>query len=279
MKEFAGKTVFITGGASGIGFGLAQAFAEVGMKVALGDIEPGPLEEAAGAIKAMGAEAIAVPLDVTDRAAMFAAADTAEAALGKIHMVCANAGVGGEMLPLDEETGKDWDWVIGVNLMGVINATLAFLPKIKKHGEGGHFCMTSSMSGLRVFNPTRHQGIYNTTKFALMGLGEALWLDMKPHNIGVSILCPGFVRSRLGESGRNRPDALGGVFKRDRPMQPAETRTHDSMDALEYARWVRKAVGRDQLFVVTHPFEREMVEERHRRLMEAFDAIPELQKG
>ena len=275
METLTGKTVFITGAASGIGFGMARAFAEQGMNVALADIEPERLAQAAGALISNGARAMSVLLDVTDREALHRAAADTEAAFGKIHMVCANAGVGGRIGPLDEAADADWDWVLDVNLKGVVNTVQAFLPYIKRHDEGGHVTITSSMSGIRVFRPSRGQGIYNTAKFALMGFGEALAVDLEPQGIGVSILCPGFVDTSISASGRNRPARYGGPFDSLKPgVLPAPG--SGGTDPLTYGRWVAQAVRENRLFVITHTGERRMVEQRHQQLMEAFDRAPEL---
>jgi len=275
MENLTGKTVFITGAASGIGFGMARAFAREGMQVALADIEPESLARAERELLSMGVRALAVSLDVTDRAALRRAAATTESAFGKVHVVCANAGVGGRIGPLDEATDADWDWVLEVNLKGTVNTVQAFLPYIKSHGEGGQIVITASMSGIRVFRPGRGQGIYNTTKFALMGFGEALGLDLEPHNIGVSILCPGFVDTSISASGRNRPQRYGGPFDSLKSgILPAPG--SGGTDPLDYGRWVVKAVRDNRLFVITHTGERHMVEERHSRLMAAFDNARQL---
>ena len=190
-------------------------------------------------------------------------------------MVCANAGVGGRIGPLDEATDTDWDWVLDVNLKGAVNTVQAFLPYIKRHGEGGQVVITSSMSGIRVFRPSRGQGIYNTAKFALMGFGEALAVDLEPHGIGVSILCPGFVDTFISASGRNRPERYGGPFDSLKPgVLPAPG--SGGTDALTYGRWVVRAIQENRLFVITHTRERHMVEQRHQQLMEAFDQAREL---
>lgn len=275
MVNLTGKTVFITGAASGIGYGMARAFAEQGMHVAIADIEPEPLARTERELLTTGVQVKTVALDVTDREALRKAAAAIESSFGNIHIVCANAGVGGRIGPLDEAVDADWDWVLDVNLKGVINSVQAFLPYIKRHGEGGHVVITSSMSGIRVFRPSRGQGIYNTTKFALMGYGEALALDLEPHHIGVSILCPGFVDTSISASGRNRPARYGGPFDSLKPgVLPAPGSGGTS--PLDYGRWVVKAVLENRLFVITHTGERHMVEERHRRLMEAFDGAPGL---
>lgn len=277
MENLKNKSVFITGAASGIGFGMARAFAEQGMRLALADIDSEALAGAEKMLISQGAVVRSFPLDVTDREALREAATAAEVALDKINIVCANAGVGGRIRPLDEVSDEDWDWVMEVNLKGAVNTVQAFLPCIKRHGEGGHIIITSSMSGIRIFKPSRGQGIYNTSKFGLMGFGEALSLDLEPHNIGVSILCPGFVDTFISASGRNRPERYGGPFDSlQTDILPAPG--NGGTDPLIYGRWVVRAVREKRLFVITHTAERHMVEERHGRLMEAFDYAEQLAK-
>lgn len=277
MENLKNKSVVITGAASGIGFGMACACAEQGMRLALADVESEGLASTERKLLSLGAEVISHPLDITDRVTLRQAAVATEAAFGKIHMVCANAGVGGRIGPLDEASDEDWDWVMEVNLKGTINTIQAFLPYIKRHEEGGHIVITSSMSGIRVFKPSRGQGIYNTTKFGLMGFGEALSLDLEPHNIGVSILCPGFVDTLISDSGRNRQARFGGPFDSlKKGILPAPG--SGGTDPLEYGRWVMRAVRENRLFVITHTAERHMVEERHGKLMEAFDYAEQLTK-
>ena len=277
MKNLKNKSVFITGAASGIGFGMACAFAEQGMRLGLADIDSKALADAEQKLRSTGVEVISFPLDVADRETLRQVAAAVEAAFGNVHMVCANAGVGGRIGPLDEATDEDWDWVTEVNLKGTVNTVQSFLPCLKRHAEGGHIVITSSMSGIRIFKPNRGQGIYNTTKFGLMGYGEALSLDLEPLNIGVSILCPGFVDTHISDSGRNRQSRYGGPFDSvKKGILPAPG--SGGTDPLEYGRWVARAVRENRLYVITHTSERHMVEERHSRLMEAFDYAEQLTK-
>jgi NAD(P)-dependent dehydrogenase (short-subunit alcohol dehydrogenase family) len=187
MRELRGRTAFIAGGASGIGSGMARVFAGEGMRIVLADVESTALAAAAAQLEDESAEVLALELDVTDREAMEDGARRAEERFGHVHLVCNNAGVGAGG-PLDQCTYDDWDWVIGVNLTGVINGVQTFVRRLRDHGEGGHFVDTASMAGLI---PSGGLGIYCTTKYAVVGLSECLRLDLAPHGIGVSVLCPG----------------------------------------------------------------------------------------
>ncbi len=205
MRDFAGKTAFVTGGASGIGLSMGYAFAEAGMRVMLADIEAKPLEQAVAAFKGNLPEVRGVVCDVRDYAAVERAAQLTLEAFGKVHVVCNNAGVtgasGAENISL-----QDWRWVIDINLMGVVHGVKAFLPLLKTHGEGGHIVNTASMAG---FLPGTGFGAYTATKFGVVGISEALATELEPQGIGVSVLCPGWVATLITESRRNWPKDYG----------------------------------------------------------------------
>lgn len=274
--RFKDKVVFITGGAGGIGLGMAKAFAERGAKIAIADVAASSLAAASEQLAALGIEALALQLDITDRTAVKAAAEKVVAHFGGVHVVCANAGVAGHIGPVQESTYQDWDWIIDVNLKGSINTVQTFLPYLMENpADSSHIVITSSMSGLRVHKPSRGQGTYNTTKYALIGYGEALNVDLQPLGIGVSLLCPGVVSTNLSHSGEQRPERYGGAFKAPADFELAKVAPHGT-DPLRYGRWVVSAVERKQLYVVTHTVERFEVEERHRLIEAAFDASAEL---
>lgn len=204
MQDVAGKVAFVTGAASGMGLAMARSFAAAGMKVVLADVEEEALEQARASFGPTNADVIAIRVDVTDRDAMAAAADRTEEAFGKVHVLVNNAGVavGGSIADM---AYTDWDWVVGVNLDGVVNGVQTFLPRILAHGEGGHVVTTASLAGLL---PFAGLGVYNTTKYAVVGMSEALRADLADKNVGVSVLCPGLVNTNIFDSGRNRPTEL-----------------------------------------------------------------------
>ena len=205
MKDLGGKVAFITGGASGIGLGITKACAKYGMKVIVVDMRQAALDEAMAYFKEKKLPAYPINLNVTDRAAYAKAADEAEAAFGKIHVLVNNAGVGGGGL-IETLTFKDWDYVVGVNLGGVINGVMTILPRILKHGEGGHIVSTSSTNGIAA---TAISATYAATKFAVAGFMEELAGELESKNIGVSVLVPGPTTTNLGTSGaENRPAYL-----------------------------------------------------------------------
>ncbi len=274
-SRFANKVAFITGGAGGIGVGMAKAFSERGMKVVIADFSADTLEKARQELVAFGADAHAICLDVTDRAAVRAAAAEVIARFGAVHLVCANAGVAGHIGPIQEAGDQDWDWIIDVNLKGTINTVQTFLPHLLKNGGGSHVAITSSISGLRVHKPSRGQGTYNTTKYALVGYGEALNVDLQPLGIGVSILCPGVVNTSLSHSGEKRPARYGGAFTAPADFELAKVASKGT-DPLRYGRWVAEAIENNQFYVITHTAERHEVEERHRLIEQAMDASADL---
>jgi NAD(P)-dependent dehydrogenase (short-subunit alcohol dehydrogenase family) len=273
MRDFAGKTAFVTGGASGIGLALGRAFAGEGMKVMLADIEAQPLAAAVESLKSSGMDVRGVICDVADPVSVEQAAQTAYAAFGHVHIVCSNAGVaaaGG----IDNISLDNWRWVLDVNLMGVLNGIRTFLPHIRAHGEGGHIVNTASMAGMIAdlgFSP------YVASKFAVVAMSEGLAPQLKPLGIGVSVLCPGFVRTGIGDSGRNRPTRYGPSPNVD-PASPAGALVAQiaaflqaGLDPADVAARVLAAIRADELYVFTHPEMRAEAETRFSAILAAMD--------
>ncbi|MEM7078624.1 MAG: SDR family NAD(P)-dependent oxidoreductase [Pseudomonadota bacterium] len=285
MQDVNGKVAFITGGASGMGLAMARSFAAAGMKVVIADIEQAALDSAAEEFTQSNREVMTVRLDVTDRDAMAAAADAVEERFGAVHVVVNNAGVaiGGG---LDAMEYKDWDWVLGVNIDGVVNGLQTFVERIKRHGEGGHIVNTASMAG-HLGIPGL--GVYNASKWAVVGISETLQADLAPHNIGVSVLCPGVVRTNIFNSGRNRPDELqndghtdtGNLFQNasgdsNAPdASAAQERLaeimQNALDPQVVGDMVLHAIQSDDLYIFTHPELREAVSTRVDGMNAAFD--------
>jgi NAD(P)-dependent dehydrogenase (short-subunit alcohol dehydrogenase family) len=265
MDDLKGKVAFVTGAASGIGLALAQAFAEEGARVVLADIEAEALEQAEAGLRSRGADVVGVRCDVSDRASVVAAADRAVEAFGKLHILCNNAGVA-PAGPLDESTPDDWKWCLGVNLMGVVHGIQVVVPRIKQHGEGGHVVNTASVAGL-VALPT--VGIYAATKYAVVGISETLRGELAPAGIGVSVLCPSFVRTRLHEGHRNRPAGLAPV-----PKEPNEFMTQMLAGGTEprvIAERVVRGIKRGDFWILPHPDFKAGVEARAQGILAAFD--------
>jgi len=273
MRDLAGKAAFVTGGASGIGLALGRAFAEAGMKVMLADIEAEALATAVNSLHNVGADVRGVVCDVADPVGVDRAAAASYEAFGRVHVVCNNAGVAGGG-GIDDISIDDWRWVLDVNLMGVVHGIRTFLPHIRAHGEGGHFVNTASMAGMLSglgFGP------YSASKFAVVTMSEGLAMQLKPLGIGVSVLCPGFVRTRIAESGRNRLERYGPPRKLD-PDSPAAALVarvseliQSGIDPADVAGRVLAAIREDELYVFTHPEMRQEVEARHAEILAAFD--------
>ena len=252
IKDFNGKIAFITGGASGIGLGLAAAFATKGMTVVIADIQQDAIDPAIALVQAAGGTALGVQVDVTDRAAMRAAAAQVTSELGPVHLLCNNAGVG-HGGHLQDARDEDWDWVLSVNLGGVVNGLQAFLPGMVAHGEEAHVVNTASVAGLHA-QPSL--GIYNASKYAVLGLTETLRDDLAGTAVGATALCPGYTATNILGSRRNRQSQFGAWEK---PVSGIDNLRRDAggvlkgKDPLDVAAEVVKAVEQDQLYVITGP--------------------------
>jgi len=275
MRELAGKTAFVTGGASGIGLALGRAFAQAGMQVMLADVETGALDQAVSSLRDVGPEVRGIACDVADPDSVERAAQAAFAAFGKVHVLCNNAGVaaGGG---IDTISPDNWRWVIDVNLMGVMYGVRSFLPHIRAHGEGGHIVNTASMAGMingMGFSP------YAASKFAVVSMSEGLALQLTPFGIGVSVLCPGYVRTRIGESGRNRQPRYGEAQPLD-PASPAAALVAEvarlieaGLDPADVAARVLAAIREGEFYIFTHPNMREWVDQRFAAILAAMDRV------
>ncbi|MDE0179015.1 MAG: SDR family NAD(P)-dependent oxidoreductase [Gammaproteobacteria bacterium] len=273
MRDVAGKTAFITGGASGIGLAMARSFSAAGMKVVIADVEQAALDAVEDEFEASNAEFLTVKVDVTDRDGMEAAALATEARFGKVHVVCNNAGVvvGGG---IDEMTSDDWDWVLGVNINGVVNGIRTFVKRLKSHGEGGHFVNTASMAG-HVSIPGL--SVYTASKFAVVGISETMRADLMPHNIGVSVLCPGMVDTKILDSGRNRPEDLDhGARPWGESLSPEERDAVNEnirasmIDPAIVGDMVLHAIQTDEFYIFTHPGIEPMTQLRSTEIADAF---------
>lgn len=257
MKDVEGKVAFITGGDSGIGLGIARAFTDAGMKVVITYRTKKHLDEALKQLASAGDRVHAIALDVTNRPAMEQAAQETERVFGKVHVVVNNAGVG-VFGGLSKATYDDWDWGMGVNVTGVFNGIHAFLPRIQAHGEGGQVIATSSVAGIIAHGGT---GVYSASKFAVVGMMEALRNELADTNIGVTVFCPGLVNTDIGDSARNRPSSLAdSAFKPDPKMmarmrEQMKTRRGPppGMDPLDAGRRVLNGMRNNDLYILTTP--------------------------
>lgn len=271
ITDFKGKTAFITGGASGIGFQMARAFGRAGMNIVVADID----RDAAGAaVERLGSEQIrscALSCDVAEEADVRRAANEAVEAFGKVHLLCNNAGVavGGPVGAVDE---RSWDWIIDVNLKGVVHGVQSFVPLMRSHGEGGHIVNTASMAGL-VSPPGLEP--YAATKYAVVAITEGWAPQLAALGISSSVLCPGFVRTRIHESERGRPARYAEPKPNDPALESvrAEAAKHvlDGIDAEIVGARVLEAVKAGEFYIFTHPQMKVVVEARFGAIRAAFD--------
>jgi len=258
MQELEGKVAVVTGGASGIGLAMGTRFAQAGMKVLLADIEAGALDDAAAPLRAAGHDVRTEVCDVSDADDMDDLGDAVIETFGAVHVVCNNAGVSGGGL-LQDITVKDWQWILGVNLWGVIHGVRVFLPKLLEQGEG-HIVNTGSVLGLHTAPFT---GPYAVSKFGVVSLSEVLFheLSLQATDVGVSVLCPGWVSTNLYAADRNRPEQLRDAPTSTDPDNPtAEPAISEvlkgvmaaGIDPAEVAERVLAAVQTKQFYVLTH---------------------------
>jgi NAD(P)-dependent dehydrogenase (short-subunit alcohol dehydrogenase family) len=272
MQNLTGKTAFVTGGASGIGLGIAKALSGAGMNVVIADIRDDHLE-AAKAELGRAERILALKLDVTDRSDYARAADAAEARFGKIHVLCNNAGVA-VVGPTALATFADWDWVMGVNLGGTINGIVAILPRIRRHGEGGHIVNTASMSGL-----VPHPGatIYGTSKGAAVHMMECMRAELEPEGIICSAFCPGAAQSNIADAAKTRPAALAdtGYAEADKRRQQGGNFFHLYRTKEEIGERVLQGILNDELYILTHSEFRQGVLDRAQAMCAAVPDLPE----
>ena len=261
MRELAGKTAIVTGAASGIGLGLARTFAREGMAVVLCDIRGDRLDAALAEVRGLGGKAIAVVTDVSDRASVHAAGEAAVKAFGALHVACNNAGITIHGRSVAELTPQEWEWNIGVNLYGVIHGLEVFLPLIRRHGGEGHIVNTASIAGFQI-GGHRRSGSYGAMKFAVVALSESIAHDLKDTPIGVSVLAPAAVKTRIYTSGENRPARFGGPY--EEPGNDAfQTNSTMGSSPTRWASRVVRAIRRNEFYVFTHMHTKDWLLARH----------------
>ena len=270
MKDFAGRTAFVTGGANGVGIGLVRALLAQGCNVAIADIRPASIEAALRALdnpRAMGVEA-----DVSSRGDLARAAEAVEAKFGVVTLLFNNAGVN-LFQTIEESSYDDWDWLMGVNLHGPINGVMTFVPRMIRAGQGGYVVNTASMAG---FLAAGVCGIYNTSKFAVRGLSESLRASLAPHGIGVSVLCPGLVKSYIYASDEVRPAGLKAGAK---PVNTENVKrlaqVHEfGMEPDVIAARVLEAMREDRFHIFTHPEFKDELSEVFGEILQDFRDYP-----
>ena len=275
MKDLAGKTAFVTGAASGIGFGIASALAQAGVKVMLCDIEEAALAAALEKLKATNADVDGVRADISLRGELAAAAEATVARYGKVHILVNNAGVGGGG-PYGMWSEAAWDWTLGVNLRAVIWGIEIFGPLIERHGEGGHIVSTASIAGLI----SGGSNAYNVSKYGVVALSEGLRLELAPRGIGVSVLCPGFIRTRIMDAARNLPERFAGKVNGPPATGPIgervkvlRDRVAQAIDPLYVGELVREGIENDWPYIFTDNEFEPFVDARFATIKEGFNKI------
>ena len=274
MEILKDKVAFVTGGANGIGLGITKAMVAAGMRVVIADVREDHLKDARAWFlsQQLSRRIRCVKLDVTNRKAYASAAEQAEKAFGKIHVLVNNAGLG-LLGTIDKTRYDDWDWGLSVMIGGVVNGLLTVLPRIRKHGEGGHIVNTASMAAIV---PIPNCSIYITAKAALVGMSECLAGELAPDRIGVSAFCPGPVLSNIRELGKLRPDK----YKKDTGLEEFEKNLAQRpqgdlwMDPVECGERVVRGIQRNDLYIFTHPEFKAGARERCEKMLASFPEEP-----
>ena len=273
MNNYKNKTAVISGGAEGIGFAIAQAMGEQGMNIVLGDIDAAQLKEAQAKLEAQGVPVLAVEMDVTSPSSWANIAEQAIERFGKVHMLVNNAGVASAPGPIEATNHKDWQWVIDVNLKGVVFGAEAIVPLIKQHGEGGWMVNVASMAGM-IGVP--YAGAYTATKVAVVGMSESWNVELSKHNIHVAALCPAFVKTRIHLSHRNRQEEHRDL---ERKPDPKAAPKHNAAQELVengiapeiVGQRVVEALNAKELYIFTHPAQRQIAQQRSAAIDQAFE--------
>ena len=270
--DISGKTAIVTGAASGIGLGIATALAEAGANVVMADIQKDAVEAAAHALSGTNKRVMPLLIDVTQEQSVLNALAEAERNFGKLHIACNNAGVPMHGTQLIDVPVKDWEFVIGVNVWGIIHGIRHFVPAILKHGEEGHIVNTASVAGFQNRRGT-NQGPYSMTKYAALSLSEALEIELEGTNVGVSVLCPGPIATNIARGARNRPEHMGGpqIRATDEAMLSERLAT-SGLDPKLVGDRVVDAIRNKTFYAFVSAVPAAVIAARHRRIEEALNS-------
>jgi len=270
--DISGKTAIVTGAASGIGLGIATALAEAGANVVMADIQKDAVEQAAHRLSGTNKRVMPVRIDVTQEQSVLDALAQAERNFGKLHIACNNAGVPMHGTRLTDVPRDDWEFVIGVNMWGVIHGIRHFVPAILKHGEEGHVVNTGSVAGFQNRRGT-NQGPYSMSKYAVVSLSEALEHELEGTNVGVSVLCPGPINTKLARGARNRPPHMGGPqIRANDEATLAERLAATGLDPMKVGERVVDAIQTKTFYAFVSAVPADIIKARHRRIEEALNS-------
>ena len=271
MFKFEGRTAVISGGAEGIGLSIAKALGEQKMNIVLADIDEKNLLKSTAELESLGIPVLAALLDVADEMQWKSVAEKTVERFGKVHMVVNNAGVGGDSGPIENQETEGWQWALGVNLMGVVYGAKVMTPLIKGHGEGGWILNVASMAGM---GGVPYSGVYTASKAAVVALSESWAAELKDKRIGVSVLCPAFVQTRIYDSERNRPNKYKSenyqIENESSFSKQTKQMVKDGIDVSIVGKRVVEAINHGELYIFTHPNYRQVNQQRFNGIDEAF---------
>ncbi len=272
MIDISGKTAIVTGAASGIGLGIATALAEAGANVVMADIQKDAVEEAAHGLSGTNKRVMPVRIDVTQEQSVLDALAEAEQKFGKLHIACNNAGVPMHGTGLVDVPPDDWEFVMGVNIWGIIHGIRHFVPAILRHGEEGHVVNTASVAGFQNRRGT-NQGPYSMSKYAALSLSEALEHELEGTNVGVSVLCPGPINTNIARGARNRPDHMGGPqIRANDEAVLAERLATTGLDPQQVGERVVDAIRTKTFYAFVGAVPADVIRARHRRIEDALNS-------
>lgn len=277
MQDFNGQVAFITGGASGAGLGQALVFGRAGAKIVIADLRADAIEAALTQLRAEGITAHGIVLDITDRAAYACAADEVEQVFGAAPTMLFNTAGVNSFGPVEKTTYADFDWLIGVNLGGVINGMVTFVPRMIESGRPGHIVTTSSLGGL---SGSALAAPYSAAKAAVINLMEGYAQGLAKYNIGVSVICPANIKSNIAEASKLRPADLGpsGYREDEATIQSLHSIHRHGMEPVELAEWTKKGIEKGDLYIIPYPEAKEQIRAHFDRIVDAvlpIEADPE----
>lgn len=277
MQTFTNEIAFITGGASGAGFGQAQVFGRAGCRIVIADIRPDAVAAAVAALQADGVTAHGIALDIMDRAAYARAADEVEQVFGGPPALLFNTAGVNSFGPVENTTYDDFDWIMGVNLGGVVNGMVTFVPRMIKAGRPGHIVTTSSLGGLMA---SAFAAPYSAAKAAVINLMESYHQGLAKYGIGVSVLCPANIKSNIAEASRLRPAQFGqsGYVETDETVASLHSIHQHGMDPVELAEHVKAAIEANALYVIPYPEAKDGLQAHYDKIVAAvlpMEADPE----